>query len=109
VDVSANGITASGDFIVAIEWLSGCSPTIGNDWTAPNNLRSIQRPAGSPDWSNPLTSNYMIRAVIDPNMGPVGGVVVPTSKLEIVAPFAALAGLIVAVSAVAAVKRRNEA
>jgi hypothetical protein len=38
---------------------------------------------------------------------PVGGVVVPTNKLEIVAPFAALAGLVVAVSAVAVVKRRR--
>jgi Tol biopolymer transport system component len=39
---------------------------------------------------------------------PVGGVVLPTSKLEIVAPFAALAGLIVAVSAVVAVKKRRD-
>ncbi|MCJ7761483.1 hypothetical protein MUP59_10155, partial [Candidatus Bathyarchaeota archaeon] len=39
---------------------------------------------------------------------PVGGVVIPTSKLEILAPFAALAGLIVAVSAVVVVKRRRD-
>ena len=39
---------------------------------------------------------------------PVGGLVMPTNKLEIVAPFAALAGLIVAVSAVAAVKKRRD-
>jgi hypothetical protein len=39
---------------------------------------------------------------------PVGGVVLPTSKLEIVAPFAALAGLIVAVSTVVVVKRRRD-
>ena len=37
----------------------------------------------------------------------VGGVVLPTSKLDIVAPFAALGGLVVAVSAVVAVKRRR--
>jgi hypothetical protein len=43
----------------------------------------------------------------DPD-GPVGGVVMSTSKLEIVAPFAALAGLIVAVSAVVVVKRRRD-
>jgi hypothetical protein len=41
-------------------------------------------------------------------MGAVGGVVMPTSKLEIAAPLAALAGLIVAVSAVVAVKRRRD-
>jgi len=39
---------------------------------------------------------------------PVGGVVMPTSKLEIVAPFAALTGLVVAVSAVVAVKKRRD-
>jgi hypothetical protein len=32
----------------------------------------------------------------------------PTNKLQIVAPFAALAGLVVAVSAVVAVKRRRD-
>jgi Tol biopolymer transport system component len=39
---------------------------------------------------------------------PVGGLVMPTSKLEIAAPLAALAGLIVAVSAVVVVKRRRD-
>jgi Tol biopolymer transport system component len=39
---------------------------------------------------------------------PVGGVLLPTSKLDIVAPFAALAGLIAVVSAVVAVKRRRD-
>jgi TolB protein len=41
-------------------------------------------------------------------MGAVGGLVMPTNKLEIVAPFAALAGLIAAVSAVVVVKRRRD-
>jgi WD40 repeat protein len=39
---------------------------------------------------------------------PVGGLVIPTNKTEILAPFAALAGLVVAVSAVVAVKRRRD-
>jgi len=39
---------------------------------------------------------------------PVGGVVIPTNKLEILTPYLALAGLIVAVSAVVAVKRRRD-
>ena len=38
----------------------------------------------------------------------VGGVVAPASKLEIVAPFAALAGLIVTVSAVVVAKKRRD-
>jgi hypothetical protein len=40
--------------------------------------------------------------------GTVGGIIVPTDKLEVVAPFAALAGLITAVSAVIVVKRRRD-
>ena len=39
---------------------------------------------------------------------PVGGVVMSTNKLELLAPFLALAGLIVAVSAVVVVKRRRD-
>lgn len=39
---------------------------------------------------------------------PVGGVVTPTSKLEILAPYVVLAGLAVAVSAVVVVKRRKD-
>ena len=44
----------------------------------------------------------------DPPFALVGGVVLPTSKLDVVAPFAALAGLIVAVSTVVVVKRRRD-
>jgi hypothetical protein len=39
---------------------------------------------------------------------PVGGVVMPTNKLEILAPYLALAGLVTAVSTVVVVKRRSE-
>jgi len=38
---------------------------------------------------------------------PVGGVVVPTNKLEILTPYLALAGLVAAVSAVVVVKKRR--
>ncbi|OGD52940.1 hypothetical protein A3K80_03195 [Candidatus Bathyarchaeota archaeon RBG_13_38_9] len=40
--------------------------------------------------------------------GPVGGVVMPVSKLEVLAPYLALAGLAIAVSAVVVVKRRGK-
>lgn len=40
------------------------------------------------------------------NPRPVGGVLVPANKLEILAPYLALAGLIAAVSAVVVVRRR---
>ena len=39
---------------------------------------------------------------------PVGGVVMPTNTLAVAAPYLALAGLIVAVSAVVAVKKRRD-
>jgi Tol biopolymer transport system component len=39
---------------------------------------------------------------------PVGGVVAPTNKLALATPFLALAGLVVAVSAVVVVKRRKD-
>lgn len=38
----------------------------------------------------------------------LGGVVMPINKLEIVAPFAAIAGLIVTVSAVVVAKKIRE-
>jgi len=43
-----------------------------------------------------------------PACRPVGGVVMPTNTLAITAPYLALAGLIVAVSAVVAVKKRRD-
>ena len=51
--------------------------------------------------------DFTFRTYGSPSL-PVGGIALPTNKLEIVAPFAALAGLIVAVSAVVAVKRRRD-
>jgi len=43
-----------------------------------------------------------------PARPPVGGIVMPTNKLEILAPYLALAGLIAAVSAVVVVKKRRD-
>jgi hypothetical protein len=39
---------------------------------------------------------------------PVGGVVAPTNKLEILTPYLALAALVIAASAVVVVKRRRD-
>ena len=39
---------------------------------------------------------------------PVGGITIPTSKLEILTPYIALAGLIIAVSTVYVIKRRKD-
>jgi hypothetical protein len=60
-------------------------------------------------WDVELINDYMIRALVeDLTPKPVGGLVMPTNKLEIITPFLALAGLIVAVSAVVVVKKRRD-
>ena len=59
---------------------------------------------------------YQITSVssINPNMfqdiepAPVGGITVPVNKLELIAPYLALAGLIAAVSTVYVFKRRKD-
>jgi len=63
----------------------------------------------------PNTGSYPITSLsaaapndfYDPE-GTVGGVVMPTNTLAVLAPYIALAGLVVAVSAVVAVKRRRD-
>lgn len=55
-------------------------------------------------YSNPST--YAEYKVAFP--GPVGGAVIPTSKFEIAAPFAALAVLVTALSAVVVAKSRRD-
>jgi hypothetical protein len=39
---------------------------------------------------------------------PVGGLITPTNKLEILTPYIALAGLIITVSAAYVIKRRED-
>ena len=46
-------------------------------------------------------------AIVVTSTQPVGGLVMPVNKLDIIAPYLALAGLIVAVSAVVVVKKRR--
>ncbi|MCX6660729.1 MAG: hypothetical protein NTX81_10245 [Candidatus Bathyarchaeota archaeon] len=55
-----------------------------------------------------VNTGYLLSTGYSSAPRPVGGVVTPTNKLDIVAPFAALAGLIVAVSAVVVVKKRRD-
>jgi len=54
----------------------------------------------------PLDPTASIVNQVAPN--PVGGVVMSTNKLEILTPYIALAGLVIAVSAVVVVKRRRD-
>jgi hypothetical protein len=92
-EVSVNSVSSTPN-IAVYAWLATVTTldTAGTD-RAPNNG----------EYSITSLSAAAPNQFYDPE-GAVGGVVLPTSKLEVVAPFAAL---IVAVSAVVAVKRRR--
>jgi len=64
----------------------------------------------SAQWKNGEVTNSfssIIPATVT-QMGPVGGVVMPTNTLAILAPYLALAGLIAVVSAIVVVERRRD-
>ncbi|MGB6680902.1 MAG: DNRLRE domain-containing protein [Candidatus Bathyarchaeia archaeon] len=52
------------------------------------------------------TTTFML--MVNPASGPVGGVVTPVNKLEILTPYIALVGLIAVVSTVYVIKRRKD-
>ncbi|OGD52525.1 hypothetical protein A3K80_09045 [Candidatus Bathyarchaeota archaeon RBG_13_38_9] len=105
IDLSGMNIFVSGDFWIAYKWLdTGARPCIAYESSAPNG-RSYD---GSPGSWTTFANDYLIRAEVDPASATVGGVVVSTNSLEILAPYLALAGLVIAVSAVVVVKRRNK-
>ena len=53
-------------------------------------------------------TGYLLSTGYSSRQGPVGGIVMPTNKLEILSPYLALAGLGAAVSAVVVVKKRRD-
>jgi len=92
---------------VSIEY----SPDViaGGDWGETGFTEYFTVPEGV----NLITIRIMedgvpVRLLTFTQCSTVGGVVMPTSKLEIVAPLAVLAGVIAAVSAVVVVKRRRD-
>jgi hypothetical protein len=107
LDVSSLGIIASGDFYVILEHPAGTGGNIKTD-TQANVGRSFNGLSMAGLTNLYQFENFMIRAVIDVAPAPVGGVVVTTNKLALVTPYLALAGLIVAVSAVVVVKKRRD-
>jgi len=108
VDLSSYNIVVSGDFYISIEYLSTIPP-IGRDITGPIDLRSYAKEPPGFLWEVTANTDLMIRAVVDPiAFAAVGGVVIPTNKLEILTPYLALAGLVIAVSAVVVVKKRRD-
>jgi len=110
VDLSSYNIIVWGDFRVAWQWAVAFDPVIGLDQSGPDG-RSYYRTSPSGSWHQFSSQDIMIRAVVewqDPSR-PVGGHVMATNKLEILAPYMALAGLVAVVSAVVVVKRRTKA
>jgi len=109
LDVSGLNIVVQGDFFVVIyipptstQWIGGDSgPGAGRSYSGAS-LAALD-----PGVYDSFSVNCMIRAVIDTGIV-VGGVVSPVNKLALVTPYLALAGLIVAVSAVVVVKRRRD-
>jgi len=71
---------------------------------SPNGIDIYVSDPQNPVHTNPDPFNALVSQV--PNA--VGGLVMPTNKLEVVAPFAALAGLVVVISSVVVVKRRRD-
>jgi len=67
-----------------------------NDFSDPEN----NNPRLTIDWDPPSTPK--------PRSTPVGGLVMPINKLEILTPYLALAGLIAAISTVYLIKRRKD-
>jgi hypothetical protein len=103
------------------QWVQMFPTVAGNSWGEVSLISGfLTNPctAGTYSWAPTIIINERA-APINPRTGysyvvtitvcsPVGGVVAPTSKLEILAPYVVLAGLAVAVSAVVVVKRRKD-
>jgi hypothetical protein len=102
VDLLGKNIIVKGDFFVAVEYLIRYDPYLGYDLASVSG-RSYEGTPGN--WIPSPRGNYMIRAVIECG-SPVGGIAVPTNKFEILTPYLALAGLIIAVSTVYVIKKR---
>jgi hypothetical protein len=106
IDVAALDIVVTGDFFVIVEQINipgytpyfDLTPSVGRSYWG-NTLAGLALDPGN--------YNLVIRVVIDPIGTAVGGVVLPTNKLTLVTPYLALAGLIVVVSTVVVVRRRQ--
>jgi hypothetical protein len=124
------------DIYIILTMLDGSTETVINYWIfgaggadttfnmGGTSLPSVDTPVAWYAWLGPVPQTdrapnngyYQITSLsaaapnlfYDPEAAPVGGVVLPINTLAILAPFAALAGLVIAVSAVVVVKRRRD-
>ena len=106
VDLTSYNLVVTGDFYVSIETVD-LFPGIDYDTDSPLGP-SFQGTPGN--WIGfDQGRNIMIRSEVEQvTLIPVGGVTSPINKLEILAPYLALAGLIAVVSIVYIIKRRKD-
>ena len=72
---------------------------------SPNGIDLYPVGSQTPIRTYPTLFNALVTQV---RAAPVGGIVMPANKLEILTPYLALAGLVAAVSAVVVVKKRRD-
>jgi hypothetical protein len=106
LDVSSLNLIVSEDFYVVIEQAAGIPNTPVLD-DQPNVNRSFSGTSLA-GLNNLFDNNLVLRVIIDPNPLPVGGVSMSVNKLEIFAPYIAIAGLIVAISTVYVFIKRKD-
>jgi len=108
-DLTAKNIVVTGDFYIAIQWISYKDPWIGvDDSTTGRSYYSDD--VSPPSWQlrgNAENVQYMIRAVIDP-VHAVGGILHSVDKLALLSPYLALVGLAGVVTVAAATTRRRK-
>ncbi|KON27902.1 hypothetical protein AC481_03180 [miscellaneous Crenarchaeota group archaeon SMTZ-80] len=93
------------EFYVAAEWLHG-DPCIGKDTNSPDGRTYHKVSAG--DWIQINSFDIMFRATVEeyeeiPHS--VGGIYAPNDKLNILAPYIAIVGLIGAISSIFVIRR----
>ncbi|MFC1505736.1 hypothetical protein ACFLQ6_01555 [Thermoproteota archaeon] len=103
-DLPGGGIILTDDFWIAINHLTGIT---SRGQTIQGSTHSYTGIPGT--WTEaPFNRNYAIRALSGSATDSIGGLSMPVNKLEILTPYIALAGLIIAVSTVYVVKRRKD-
>lgn len=104
LDISGRGILVSGDFYVVLENTADGNAIFDQNPVWP------QRSFGGSSLAT-LTyeelGDYLIRVVIEPIVRPVGGILITVNKLEVLAPYLALVGLVGAVTVAVAIRRRS--
>ena len=106
VDLSSYDIFVTRDFYVAMEQLPPPPvPAVGIESIDPISQRSFYGEPGS--WILRDDFDMLIRVEVD-RINLVGGVVSPINKLAIIAPYAALAGLVATVSTAYIIKKRKD-